>query len=425
MAAKSAPPEPDFTTERHPPPRANPLLLGHEEAEKTLRQAFSSARMHHAWLIGGVGGIGKATLAYRFARFALAATADAAALEPIRQSVARSPIHHAPPSPSNGDLFGGGDLFAAAPPPKRPPAPPPPIITQPPIPTASIDPNSLHLPPEHPVFRRVRASGHADLLSIERKFDDKRGRMKTEIAVDDVREINRFLHHSAAEGGWRVVVIDGVEQMNASGLNAILKVLEEPPARALLLLVTETPGGLLPTIRSRCRPLLLRPLDEAIVLELLRRYRPDMSSEDHITLARLSEGSIGRALNLANAGGVALYREIIALISAMPNADPSALSAFAEQMARKDDEETYETVVDLLEWWLARLARGAACNDSPIEITPGEAALVERLRRKHGLERWLEVWEKARHLINRADYANLDRKQAVMSALLAVDAALA
>ncbi|MEI6557837.1 MAG: DNA polymerase III subunit delta' [Rhodospirillaceae bacterium] len=358
-------------------PRENPDLIGHPEAERTLLSAWLSGRMAHAWLIGGPAGIGKATLAFRFARFVLAR--------------------------GRAGQGGGLDLFGAPPPP----------------------PASLHLAPDDPVFRRVRAGGHTDLMTVERRYDDKRGKMKTEIAVDDVRDVSTFLRHTAGEDGWRVVIIDGVEQMNASGHNALLKVLEEPPEQALLLLVSETPGGLLPTIRSRCRTLLLRPLPEAAVAGWLDTNRPDLADSDRATLARLAEGSIGRALSLAGAGGLDLYRHLITVLTTLPRLDLKAALAFADSVTRKGEDDAWDTATGLVVWWLARLVKALAEGRLPEEITAGEGALLQRLAAAQpGLDRWLEVWEKASQLFARADAANLDRKQVVLNALLSIEAAL-
>ena len=353
-----------------PDPRHNPELLAHDQAERTLLDAWNSGRLPHAWLIGGVPGIGKATLAFRFARFLLSQCEEA------------------------GGLFGD----------------PPPAT-------------SLRIGPEHPVFTRVASGGHADLLTIERPFDDKKGRLKSDIPVDQVRRIAPFLRLTAAEGGWRVVVLDGAERLNMNGQNAILKILEEPPARTVLLVVTENPGGLLPTIRSRCRKLLLNPLPEEVVAGLLARMRPDLADADRAALARLAEGSIGRALDLAEAGGLALYRDLMGLLGTLPRLDVVAAHGLGDKLARKGADTAYYAVTDLLVWWLARFARSLARGAIPPEVVPGEAALMQRLARDRGLDRWVEVWEKVNRLFARAESANLDRKQVVLNALLTVEAA--
>ncbi len=172
-------------------PRANPLFIGHSGAVAALAGAAKSGRLHHGWLISGPSGIGKATLAFRFARWLLA----------------------------------GG---------------------------AATD---LSLDPASPVFHRVAAATHPDLFTVERRINVKTEKLQSEIVINTIQEACKFMRLTPAEGGWRVVVIDGAEDMNPNAANALLKLLEEPPARAILLLVTAAPGRLLPTIRSRCRSL--------------------------------------------------------------------------------------------------------------------------------------------------------------------------
>jgi DNA polymerase-3 subunit delta' len=366
----------DGTVEFPPPPRGNPELVGHEAAEARLLQAWGDQVVPHAIILAGPRGIGKATLAYRLARFLFANGVP-------------------------GD--GGGGLFGDAPP----------------LPT------SLALPPEHPVFRRVAASGHADLLTVERAWDEKRKRLRGEIIVEHARAIPGFLRMTPAEGGWRVVIVDGAEEMNRNAANALLKILEEPPRRALLLLVSHNPGRLLPTIRSRCRKIALKPLPEPGVVELLRRYRPGIEEEDAASLARLSAGSIGRAVELADAGGLALYRELLKLLASLPQLDVVALHGLADKLARADADDAYRTVTELLLSWLPRMVAGEARGGAREghEIVPGEAALMHRLASRRGLDRWVEVWEKVSRLFAQADGLNLDKKQVVLNAFLELEGA--
>lgn len=349
-------------------PRDNPDLVGHGDAEAMFLDAWNSGRLAHAWLLVGPKGIGKATLAYRMARFVLSGGGE------------------------GGGLFGGA-------------------------------PETMAISPDHPVFRRVAASGHADLKVVERGYtDDKKTKLRNDIVIDDVRGIGHFLSLTPAEGGWRVVIIDAADEMNRNAANAVLKVLEEPPRNALMLLVSHSPGRLLPTIRSRCRRLTCKPLAEATVADLLGRARPDLAPDDVTALARLGEGSVGKALALAGEGGLDLYREVVGMLSALPKMDVPALHAFGERVARPDADAAWRTVTELLGWWLARLIRaGGSQGRGMAEVVPGEAAVMGRLLSGASLEQWLEVWEKITALFARTDAVNLDRKQAVISAFLAVE----
>jgi DNA polymerase-3 subunit delta' len=354
-----------------PEPRETSDLLGQQAAEAAMLDAWNGGRLAQSWLICGPRGIGKATLAYRFARFAL----------------------------SGGVEGGEAGLFGLA------------------------KPASLALAPDHPVFRRIAAGGHADLRVVERGFaDGKAGekRRRGEIVIEDVRGIGQFLSLTPAEGGWRVVIIDAADEMNRNAANAVLKILEEPPKRALMLLIAHAPGRLLPTIRSRCRRLALQPLAPDVVASLLARHLPDSSESDRLALARLGEGSIGRALELAEQGGLDLYREVVGLLSALPKLDVPALHAFGDKVARSDDG--FRTLSELLAGWLARMVRaGGAGFAAEHDIVPGEAQAMGRLLAAADLDRWVEVWEKVTHLFARADGLNLDKKQVVISAFLTVE----
>lgn len=347
------------------PPRENPLLLGHEAAETVLLNAYRSGRLPHAWLLSGPRGIGKATLAFRFARFLF------------------------------GDGAGAAGLFSA--------------------PGAS-----LAMAPDHPVFRRVASGGHADLLVVERGLDPKRKKLRREIVVDDTRAIAGFLRLTPAEGAWRVVIVDGADMMNRNAANALLKILEEPPAKALLLLVSDNPGRLLPTIRSRCRILALKPLGEGEVTEALAHYRPDLVAGDRAILAQLAEGSIGRAIDLAAAGGLGLYRSLVRLIDGLPTLDGATLHALADRLARADGEDSYRLLGELLPGWVARMVALATGGEGGRAALPGEAQSMRRLAGRRALDQWVDVWENLNQLFALADEVNLDRKQVVLNAFFAL-----
>jgi len=369
MPRKTRAPEPDFDI---PLPRDNPYFTGHAEAETDFLNAWTSGRLAHAWLICGPRGIGKATLAYRMARFALSQ---------------KDPVDEGP------GLF--GDEAPAA--------------------------LSLQMSAEHPVFKRIAAQGHGDFRAIERAWaDTKMTKRKATISVNEVRGIGQFLRLTPAEGGWRVVIIDAADEMNRNAENAVLKVLEEPPARALIFLVSHNPARLLPTIRSRCRRLDLAPLATATVEALVGRYRPDIATKDIHPLAVLAEGSVGRAIELADAGGLNLFRSLIGVLATMPKMDIGMAHALSDSALKGDG---FRTLAELLTWWLARMvttgARGEWAHTA--EIVPGEHAIADRLSASAGLDQWVEVWEKVARLFERADAVHLDKKRTVLNALLAIE----
>lgn len=352
-------------------PRDNPDLVGQDAAEKSFLQAWDSGRLAHAWLLTGPRGIGKATLAFRIARFVLAGGGES----------------------SGGGLF--GDAAPAA---------------------------DLRMAPDHSVFRRISSGGHADFKLIERGWsDDKQTKRKSEITVDDVRDIGSFMSLTPAEGGWRVVIVDAADEMNRNSANAILKVLEEPPKRALMLLLAHSPGRLLPTIRSRCRRLTLPPLEPGTVTELLRRHHPDMPDDELRGLAALADGSIGRALALHEQGGMELYGAMVGLLAGLPRLQGSALHDFAEKIGRQAD--SLALFGELFTGWLAQGARRVAGGRSA-EVVAGEGEVQYRLVSRAGLERWTTLWERISGLFERADAVNLDGKQVILNAFLAVEKAL-
>jgi DNA polymerase III subunit delta' len=327
-----------------PEPRANPLLIGHELAEATLIEALRAGRMHHAWLVTGPDGVGKATLAYRFARRLLAGMPEG---------------------------------------------------------------ETLALDPAHPVFRRVAAGSHADLLTVERAYDEKRKRMRTQIAVDDVRRISNFMSLTPAEGGWRVVVVDGAEELNQASANALLKVLEEPPPRAVLLLVSAAPGRLLPTIRSRCRRLRLDPLRQEAMERLLETYLPDLSADERGRLVTVAEGSPGRALLLAEEEGLAIAGLVDEVLAALPGLKPARAYAVADTLGR--GENAFSNFMDLL-----RAGIAAAVRDEVRGRAEPEQSRLVALR---PLDAWGDVWHALTRLQDETERFALDKRQAIVAGL--------
>ena len=381
----------DVEDDLYPHPRKNQNLSGHADIEEKLLESFNSGRMHHAWLISGPRGIGKATLAYRFARHILSAG----------EGVNNDLIAEAP------DL--GAGLFGEEEKPDDNAK------------AKAASDGALFIAENTPVFQRVASGGHADLFSIERRRDEKTGKLKTVIGVDDVRGIGHFLSMTPAEGGWRVVVVDSVDELNPNAANALLKVLEEPPSRAILLLVCHNSASLLPTIRSRCIKMQVRPLETSTVTSLARGYMPDLSERDATRLAQLSDGSIGRALTLADAGGLDLWKEMSGLLSSLPKMDVRALHKLAEKVSRAGAEESYHTVTGLVRWWLEGVILNISGKGPGSAATEEDAHMMARIGAQASLDRWFHVWEKINHLVSRADAVNLDRKQVVLDMFLGLE----
>ncbi len=349
-----------------PLPRERTRFVGHKEAERTLLRAFESGRLPHAWLISGPRGIGKATLAYRFARFLL-----------------------------NGG--GAGGLFGG--------------------------PSDLAVPEDSSVIKRVMAQAHPDLRVVERSLNERTGKLRAEIVVDDVRDLAHFLRLTPSDGGWRIAIVDAADEMNRNAANALLKILEEPPDNSVLLVVSHAPGRLLPTIRSRCRKLLLKPLPAAETGELLAELLPSLSAEERQALAGLADGSPGRAVELAAAGSLELYRAVAELLGTLPSLDLTRLHALADRAARAGAEADFRTIGFLLGWWIESLVHEGARGQAAAPVLSGDHALRQRLAQAASLDRWVDVWEKNAQLFARADAVNLDRKQVVLGSFLALEAA--
>ena len=341
-----------------PHPRATARLYGHEAAEETLERMFASGRMHHGWLITGAEGIGKATLAYKFARYILA--------DPAERT-----------------------------------------------------PGTLDIAPDTRAARQVRALSHPGLLVIRRVWDQKTKRFPSAIAVDEVRRLKSFLGRTAGEEAWRVVIVDRAEELNVSAANALLKSLEEPPPRTVFLLVASAPGRLLVTIRSRVRTLDLAPLGEEALRRAVTQAFAASGDEvaagapapsDWERLARLAEGSVRRLLSLHAAKGVVLHERISALLAGLPALDWGAVHALGDELASPAAEQRYELFFELLMGAVARLVDAEARGDGPAP----EAALAHRLIGPARLATWAGLWERV--AADKADAAalNLDRKALIL-----------
>jgi DNA polymerase-3 subunit delta' len=329
---EAEPEEPDaIPGQAHP--RETYALLGQDAALTRAARAIRSERPPQAWLIAGPPGIGKATLAYRIARYLLRYGATAKG------------------------------------------------------------PDDLSVPPNDSVSRQIEAGAHPGLLVLKRKLNE-RGKLKTVLDVAEIRRLGAFFGMTAQDGGWRVAIIDSADEMNDNAANALLKILEEPPARGLLLLISHAPGRLLPTIRSRTRRLDLKPLPDAIVEHALATLIPDTTAENRARLVRLAEGSLGMALKLAGGDGLKLAADAETLLAARGAPDVPALLALAERVGRSADG-------------LAHFGEFLS------------QAILQRIRARaengEGDERATETWERVNELYARSLGLHLDLRQTILA----------
>ena len=360
-------PEPD-RTEGAPHPRETQTLIGHHAAQAEFLANYTADRQHHAWLISGSRGIGKATLAWKIARFLLA-------------------------TPDRDD-----GMFAAP------------------------EPTSLDISADHPVSRRIVALSEPRVYLLRRGLTDRENAVAQNILVPEVRKMKDYFNLSVADGGRRVAIIDTADDLNPNAANALLKLLEEPPAGTTFLLLSNQPARLLPTIRSRCRELRLNPLSPADLSAALTQAGGTVAPEDSIPLTELAGGSVGEAFRLTNLDGLKLYATLIRLLSTLPRLDRPMAQMLAEAGAGRGAEPQFDLIVTLIDQFLARLARAGTLHALPPEAAKGEAALIERLAATPETARlWADLAQTLGTRARRGKAVNLDPAALLMDMVLKID----
>ncbi|MGO9672662.1 MAG: DNA polymerase III subunit delta' [Methylocella sp.] len=304
--------------EETPHPREAGSLFGHAEAENELLQAYASGQLPQAFLIGGPAGVGKATLAWRFARFLLANPDPAGAL-------------------------------------------------------------SLDVPADHPVARQVSALSHPDLFLLRREWNEKGKKHFTDIRVDEVRATRERFHQAAGRGGYRICILDSADDLNANSANALLKLIEEPPPRSVFLIVAQRPGRVLATLRSRCRKIGLKALEPADIARIVASLCPPWSSaapaqvEAAIEAAR---ASLHGVLRLLDGRGLETDARLRRMLGELPRVDWRVVDAIAEQVSLRDGANEYEALLASVYDWLEEKVRGGALagTGDPRRLAPYAAA---------------------------------------------------
>lgn len=324
------------------PPHRQDQFFGHDEAERALMDAWNSGKMHHAWLLTGPKGIGKATFAYRAARYVFHQGAD-----------------------------GAGGLIA---------------------------PDNMDIHPESQTARLVANQSHPNLLTIDRPYDAKAKRFKTEITVDEVRKTVRFFGSTAGENTWRVCIVDPADDLNGNAANALLKILEEPPERTVFFLISHAPGRLLPTIRSRCRRLSLAPLEGQTLNNALTGLEI-CEADKAAQLGQACTGSLRKAAELQSDDGLILVHAFERLLQPPFNPDYESLNKFADLVAQRGKDHHFNTFSDLTHRYLSSLLHSRAKSGN---------ALPE------DLNKLATSWDKAESRIRETRIFNLDKKQAAI-----------
>ncbi len=349
------------------PPRQSSLCLGHEPVEESLLSLINSGAMPHALIFSGAIGIGKSTLAFRLARYLL---------------------KHGTTDNTQDSLFGEPHLEAT----------------------------SLDIPTDDPIFSQVSSGGHPDLLTIERPMDVKKGVQKDHLNVAEARKVAPFLRMTAADGGWRVVVIDDADTMNRNAQNALLKILEEPPANAILILITHRLGSMIPTIRSRCRTLHFYSLEKETLTALMKKeIGTSLPSFEQEILASMSEGSIGLAQKIIESGGLETAQKILTLFERWPNFNWVDIHHLCETAARPTQAETFKNIEKTFLWITENLvfskAKGKGALSAPLHND-----IFTKMLNHYSLEETLKICENLKEHFRQAHHSNLDKKQAVLGA---------
>lgn len=359
------------------PARESSICLGHEKQEELFLDLFYKNLLPHAFIFSGHEGIGKTTIAFRLARFLFK--------------------YGKGKSTKNG-------LFTA---PENKP---------------SLQ-ETLNIDEQDPVFRRVASGGHADFMHIARKYDASKGKTDSGIKVEAIRKIGPFLRQTSSEGGWRIVIIEDADTMNRNAQNAILKILEEPPEKAMIILVAHRSGMLIPTIRSRARLVAFSSLSSQVMNDLLSRQGYNFSAEQIQTLSDLSGGSIGKAISLADSEGLEILESILTQLNRIPDLDYVDLHNFSNTFSTSSHDVQYQICSGLLQWIIRSMLIGHIKGKESLPQCLYGSKCSDLLGNA-SLEKVISISDGLKNHFDRAEFSNLDRRDAVREAILMISQGL-
>ena len=343
-------------------PRFCRELVGQDAAVSHFLSNLAQSKLHHACLLTGPKGVGKASFAHMAARF----------------------------------MFHNVDPVLAA-----------------------KNAQNMSVLDDERLGKQIEQGSHPDLMIVTRPWDAAKERFKQAISVDEVRKIRSFFNLSAGMGGWRICIIDAADDMTLNAANALLKILEEPPPKSLFLIVSHQSGSLLETIRSRCMKIAFQPLKYAHIQYLMHKSIEDSSdnaasSQSLVAISHLSRGSIGRALHIYDTNGLEVYSDMVKLLRQFPSIKADTLHEVAERMSKRNTEHLFADMGEFLQQWLHQLVRFLAKGQMPEVIFEGEEAAIQTMASHRPLEAWVDVWEKVTELFDNAKRLNLDRKQTIL-----------
>jgi DNA polymerase-3 subunit delta' len=347
-------------------PRLMSNAQGHEDIESHLIDLFKSGRMPHGLIFSGPKGIGKATTAYRVARFFL---------------------KHGNFDPNQSSMFGDAEELPA----------------------------NMQMPREDRVFKLVASAGHPDLLTVERAYDAVKNKLANSVAVADIRKVNPFLRMTASDGGWRVVVIDDADTMNRSAQNALLKILEEPPKNTLLILVAHRVGALIPTIRSRAQVINMHAPPLEVFTSLLKQNDSHIDPDHITTLYHLSKGSFGDALQYIEDDGLETLSSVLDMLKTAPHWNWPLIHKMGGDLGRAGKDDAYKNFTKLLIWVFTQMTTAKA-RGRDLEVETLRVPAIEAMMAQSSLETLLETCDNLSNHFLRVERANLDKKQAVLRA---------
>jgi len=350
-------------------PHQSTLMIGHQDVEEKLISLINSNKMPHAVIFSGAEGIGKFTMAQR---------------------LARALLNHGIDDPNQDSLFGGGGTEKLA------------------LTTLAVD-------KENPVYSKVASKGHPDLLTLERPTDSKTQKQKNDINVETARKVAPFLRMTSADGGWRVVIINDADTMNRNAQNSILKILEEPPKNALLILVCNRLGAMIPTIRSRCRVLNFEPLSSDNFNQLLKmEYGGGFSDNEKELLLTFSNQSIGQAKNIIDKNLIEVIQTTLDLLSTWPDISNQEVHGFADTVGRAGQDKAYMMAEKVI---LTSLTNIISAKAKELNLqSPFDAKGLKNIMQNVDIKNLMDAHQELKETLAQGRYASLDKRLVIINA---------